>query len=119
MVTVLVAELATWTLTERTRSAARNDAVEAAANVLEAARALPWEALTPDWAAAQKLPESLASRLREGRLAVRVEPETSRPLSKRVTVAVHWDTDPGTAARPIELVGQFGARSSGAQGRKP
>jgi type II secretory pathway pseudopilin PulG len=119
MVTLLVAQLATWTLTERTRTAARNDAAEAAANVLEAARAMSWEALTPDWASAQKLPESLASRLRTGRLSVRVEQEASRPKTKKVIVAVYWEADPGTAATAIELTGLFSARNATAPGRKP
>jgi prepilin-type N-terminal cleavage/methylation domain-containing protein len=118
VVLLLVAQLGGLVLTERLRSSARQDALEAAANVLEAARACPWDDLTPAWAARQHLPESLAGRLTQGRLEVRVEPEASRPHTRRVTVEVRW-TFAGKPARPVQLVGLRSARSAPASGGKP
>jgi type II secretory pathway pseudopilin PulG len=115
----LAAQFGVWAVTERTRSAARFEALEFANNVLEAARARSWNELTADWAAEQQLPEGLAARLHEGRLTVRVEPEASHPQCKRVTVALHWTLDQGVPARPIQLVALFGARSAAASGGQP
>ena len=115
----LVAQVGFASMRGRARNAARHQAEELAANVLEAARACPWEALTPEWAAAQRLPESGAERLVDGRLAVRVAPETGRPLLKRVTVTISWKQDGDKPARPVELVGLFGARSATEKGGKP
>jgi hypothetical protein len=115
----LVAQIGCWSLRERAQGAARQDALEVAANVLESALASPWETLTTDWAAAQRLPESLAQRLPDGRLTVRVEPEALHPRLKRVTVAVDWKLDNGLPARPLQLVGLFRARSADTARGKP
>jgi hypothetical protein len=116
---LLVTEVAVWGLGERQRVGDRHYALELAANLLESAQALPWGELTPAWAAAQKLPEPLADRLTGGRLTVRVEPEKSRPRTKRVTVEVRWQDKQNVAARPIQLVGFFSARSVEGPGAKP
>jgi prepilin-type N-terminal cleavage/methylation domain-containing protein len=118
VVLLLVAQLGSLVLTERLRSAGRQDALEAADNVLEAARACPWDDLTPAWAARQRLPESLAGRLPHGQLEVRVEPEASRPHTRRVTVEVRW-TFAGKPARPVQLVDLRSARTVSASGGKP
>jgi hypothetical protein len=109
---VLVAELATQSLAERARADARLEAVEAAVNVLEQARARSWSDLTPEWASAQKLPDHLAARWPDGRLSVRVEPEASRPRVKRVTVEIKW-AEPGRAGwLPVTTTGLFAARAT-------
>ena len=118
-VLLLLAQLAVVVLRERQRSAARQDALETAANVLEAARACPWDDLTPAWAARQRLPEPVAGRLRNGRLEVRVEPEASRPHTRRVTVEVRWSLADDRPAPPVRLVGLRSARSAPATGDKP
>jgi Tfp pilus assembly protein PilV len=115
---LLVAELGYQVLTERQRDAARQEALEAAVNALEAARACPWEDLTPAWAARQHLSESSNQRLYEGRLEVRVEPEASHPQTRRVTVEVHWLLGDSKPARPVRLVGLRSARSAPATGGK-
>jgi type II secretory pathway pseudopilin PulG len=117
--TVLVAEVALWSLGERSRNAARHDALECAANVLESARTLPWDDLTPEWAAGQRLPEELARRLPGGKLTVRVEPEAARPRTRRVTVEVGWDPTKDAPAGPVRLVGLFSDRSARTTGGKP
>ena len=110
---VLVAQLGTWSLAERARAGERFAAVEAAANVLEAARARPWADLTPEWAAGQRLPDDLAARLRGAALAVRVDTEPTRPRVKRVTVELGWTHADRAKARTVTLVGLFADRAAG------
>jgi hypothetical protein len=81
--------------------------------MLEAARARPWAELTPEWAAAKKLPEDVAARLSDPSLAVRVAEEPGRPRVKRVTIELKWTDRNGKAAPPIVLVGLFADRSAG------
>ena len=110
----LLAQVSAWSLGQRGQNRIREDVLEAADNILESARATPWEGLTPEWAAGQRLPESLTARLPKGRLTVRVEPEASRPHTRRVTVEITWkDT------QPVRLVGLFSARTAEAAGGKP
>jgi prepilin-type N-terminal cleavage/methylation domain-containing protein len=119
VVLLLVAQLGYLVLRERQRSGARQQAQEAAANVLEAARACPWDDLTPAWAARQRLPESAARLLPDGRLEVRVEPEPSRPHTRRITAEVRWSLDDDRPARPVRLVALRSARSAPSPGGKP
>ncbi len=116
---VLVAQLGVWGLLERRREALRQEALEAAANVLEAARATPWEALTPEWAAAQRLPASFAARVTAPKLVVRVVPEKDQPLTRRVTVDLTYVNDDRTAARSVYLVGLYSAREAPRAGGRP
>lgn len=110
---VLVAQLATWSLAERARTDARLEAVDAAANVLEQARARPWADLTADWAAAARAPDYLTARWPDGRLAVRVEPEPDRPRVKRVTVEFKWTDTARVGWPPVVLTGWFADRAAG------
>jgi prepilin-type N-terminal cleavage/methylation domain-containing protein len=116
---LLLTQLAVLLLREHRRDAARQDAQEAAANALEAARACPWDELTPAWAVRQRLPEAVAGRLRDGRLEVRVEPEEGRPHVRRITVEVRWLHDDEKPAPPVRLVGLRSARSAAASGGTP
>lgn len=109
---VLVGELVAWSLAERTRLLTRQEAIEAAANIMEAARACPWEQLDAEWAARQRLPESLAARLHEGRVAVRVEQEKHVPTLKRLTVVIE-----GKQMPPVQLTGLYSARTVKTGGR--
>jgi len=110
---VLVAELATWSMAERTRVGERIAAIETTANILEAARGRPWADLTPEWAAAQQLPDELRTRLRGVTLSVRVEPEPDRPRVKRVTVGITWRHADGAQARSVITKALFADRSAG------
>jgi hypothetical protein len=116
---LVMAQLACSIFEERRRTTVRQDVLEAAANVLEAARACPWQDLSPEWAGRQTLPGHLAERLPDGRLQVRVEPEPSRPHTRRVTVEVHWSQENGQPARPVQLVSLRSARRAPASGGKP
>lgn len=112
----LVAQVGLWTLRDRGRTSEHQAMREFAVNVLEAARARPFDELTPQWAAEQRLPGDFAER--GWQLTVRVEPEKDRPHVRRVTVTVRQETPDAPAARPIELVGLFAARSAAAKGGK-
>ena len=111
---VLVAQLAAWSLTERARTDARLEAVDAATNVLERARAREWNDLTGEWASGQKLPELLIARWPDCRLTVKVEPEASRPSVKRVTVEVKWTGD-RSKWPPVALTGLFASHATEAK----
>jgi hypothetical protein len=114
-----MAQAGGWARLERGRLAARLEALTAAGNVLEAARALPWDALTPQWAAAQRLPESALPLRPDARLEVRVEPEASVPRAKRVTAAVRWDFRDGVPPQEVRLVTLFSARDAAGKPQAP
>jgi hypothetical protein len=108
----LSAEAILRTAAERSRFDARLEAADAAANALEAARARPWDDLTPEWAAAQPVPAALA-RWPDSKLTVRVEPEPDRPRVKRVTAEVRWERK-GLAPWPVvTLTTLVAARTAG------
>jgi type II secretory pathway pseudopilin PulG len=107
-----VAEFATWSLDERAHADARLESVEIAANVLEQARARPWNDLTAEWAGSQRLPDSMAARWPDCRLSVRVEPEANRPRVKRVTVDVKWTEPAHGSWKPVTLTALFAARAA-------
>lgn len=110
---VLAAQLGTWCMIERGRTEERLAATDAAANILELARARAWPDLTPEWAADQRLSDDVAGRLADSTLAVRVVPEPDRPHVKRVTVLIEWDHRPNIPSQTITLTGLFAARSAG------
>jgi prepilin-type N-terminal cleavage/methylation domain-containing protein len=119
VVAIMLTQVGYQVLTERQRNATHQEALEAAANVLEAARACPWDELTPAWGERQRLPDSLTARPRDGRLAVRVEPEASRPYTRRVTVEVRWSLPDGKPAPPVRLVALRSARTTPESGGQP
>jgi hypothetical protein len=118
-VILLVAQTGYEIAMERLRSSGRQQALEAAANVLEAARACPWDELTPAWAGRQTLPPDLAEWLLDARLQVRVEPEASRPNARRVTVEIRWSHARGREANPVRLVTVRSTRSTTTPGGEP
>ena len=109
----MVAELATWMISERSLTDARLEAAEIAANELEQARAIAWEGLTPEWAASQKLPAHVRDRWPDLRLTVRVEPEPDRPRVKRVTVELKWAESHRAMWPATTLTAVFAARTAG------
>ena len=113
---LLVAQVGVWSLQEYARTFDRQAAQELAANVLETARASPWDALNTEWASSQKLPPGFA---KDGwRLTVQVESDASRPLLKRVSVRVESRPGHTPPFRPEEIVGWFSARATAAAGEK-
>jgi hypothetical protein len=95
---------------ERARTNVRQGALDAASNLLEAARAMPWQALTPRWAAEQHLPEDWLRDQPDGKLQVQVAPEASLPRTRRVTVTIRWDLREGIPPQEVQLTALFAAR---------
>lgn len=88
------------TLVERLRSDERLAALTLAENAIEAARATPFDRLTPEWAAALKPDEESAAQLPELDFQVRVEPLAGRVGVKRVDVRLRWrQTGPDAPVR--------------------
>jgi hypothetical protein len=112
VVMVLVGQAGYFAMLERGRIDTRQAALEVADNILEAARARPWDGLTPEWAGAQKLPEEWLRQQPDGKLQVRVEPEASGPLTKRVTVEIRWESRPGLPPQELRLVTLLSAREA-------
>lgn len=110
---VMVAQLATWAVDQRAALDARLDAAEIAANELEQARAVPWDGLTPEWAAGRALPAHVLDRWPDARVTVRAGPEPGRPRVKRVTVEVKWAAGKKAAWLPTTLTALFAARAAG------
>jgi type II secretory pathway pseudopilin PulG len=117
LVILLVAQLGVWSLTQRGRNRDRHAAYEHAANILEEARAVSWDDLTPQWAALRCLPTSLSER--GWRLSVEVIPESGMPQIKRVAVEIQPVMDNGQTLQPIRMVSLFSARSLRTGGGKP
>jgi type II secretory pathway pseudopilin PulG len=113
---LVIAQVGVWSLTERMRAVERQSVEEVAANVLESARATPWEALTPAWAKEQRLPEPLSQ---QWKLDVQVEPEPGAERTKRITVEISLLPDQGNRGQPVRLVGLISARTTEASGGKP
>lgn len=105
---VLLAQLVTASYSERARRLTHHEALETAANILETARATPWEKLDADWAARQRLPQSLAARLQDATLAITVEQDARGIALKRVSVNITGKDMPA-----VHLTGLFAARSGG------
>jgi type II secretory pathway pseudopilin PulG len=115
---VLIAQAIVWGLQERARAAAHQAALELAANVLEAARAEPWEKLDKGWADAQQAPSDMGAVLPDARLAVTVTPEPKLPECRRVTVEVRWQFAP-QPVKSVELTTLLSRRETKKAGGTP
>jgi prepilin-type N-terminal cleavage/methylation domain-containing protein len=108
LVVTVVAEIAIRSLRERSRVTERVAVQEEAANLLEAARACPWEKLDATWADGQQLAKEW--RDRGWKMKVVLDNQPDRPHVKRVTVEITFTkTDPPTP--PVKLMGLFAART--------
>ena len=79
-----VAQTIVWSVQERARMASHQAALELAANVLEAARAQPFDKLDQAWADAQTVPSDMADLVQEGKILVKLEPEKTAQSAKHV-----------------------------------
>jgi hypothetical protein len=109
-----IASLAAWNFRERANHFARQIAMESADNVLEAARALPWDQLTPEWAKSRQVAEDPS--LPDGKLAVTIADESGEKGLKRVVVTVSWSIAADRPRLDVELVGFFADRSLPSKG---
>jgi hypothetical protein len=108
----IVGQVMVWSMAERLRLETRLQAMEWAADVLESARATPWDKLSPEWGDQQKLPETLSDRMRSPSVKVQVVAEEKRPHLKRITVQLQWKLPDGTSEAPISLSGFIAERRS-------
>jgi Tfp pilus assembly protein PilE len=116
---VVVAQSLVWSIYERSRLASQNAALELAANVLEAARAQPFDELNQSWADAQAVPPEMAELLPAGKVIAKVEPTKGAPHARRLTVEVRWQFDPQAPAQSIQVTGVLSGRETKKAGGTP
>lgn len=117
MVFPVIAQLTYWSLRQRARLQSQQTALELANNILEAARAMPADALTPQWILEQTIPEDVMPLLPEGTLSVQIEDVSDKSPARRVTAIVTWQTDDVGPHREVRLVTLLNPRAhpAGAQ----
>jgi prepilin-type N-terminal cleavage/methylation domain-containing protein len=118
IVSAIVAQTIVWGLQERSRSAAHYAALETAANILEEARAQPFDKLDKTWADAQHVPTGMDAVLPEGKVTATIAPEPKLAGVKRVTVVVSWQFAP-QPADTVELTTLISARTAKKTGGAP
>lgn len=106
-VLVLVAQISYWSLTHRLECIAKHLATEHANNILEAARATPFQDLNDQWGADLGLPKDSRAFLNEGKVGVKVEPEATVPGVKRVTVEISWTQNSSLPPQVVKLMALF------------
>jgi hypothetical protein len=116
---VVVGQCMALSLRERAQIAAHQAAVELAANILEAARAQPWEQLDQQWAASQAIPQEMADPLPEGKVIVTVESGQPHPLTRRITVEVRWQIDANFPSESVQITTVLSGRSTKSQEDEP
>jgi Tfp pilus assembly protein PilE len=119
IVAAIVAQSIVWSLEERARAASHQAANELAANVLEAARALPFEKLDQHWADAQVVPSEMAALLPGGTVVVTVETGPAMSKTKRVTVEVRWLLMPDHPPQSVRLTTLLSGRETKKIGGTP
>lgn len=107
---VVVAQTGYWSMQQRLENIAKQLALEHANNIMEAARAMPFDHLDEQWAADLGLPEG-KGLLPDGQLGIKVESENGVPRTKRVTVEISWARDRGLPEQLVKLVALFGSRT--------
>jgi prepilin-type N-terminal cleavage/methylation domain-containing protein len=114
---VIVAQCIAWSLRERGRAATHQAALELATNMLEAARAQPWEQLDQTWADGQTIPSEMKLLLPEGKAHITVEPGQPEPGTRRVTAEVTWQFEAHLPPRSVQLTtilsGRVGKKTGG------
>src|ERR1051325_4033913 len=103
ILTVIVAQSVVWSLRESARRAAHHAALETAVNVLEEARAMPFEQLDMTWAGGHMIPSEMAALLPEATIHVTLEADKLAAGTKRVTVEVRWHFEVGTPVQSVVL----------------
>lgn len=89
---------------QRTQVFARLTATQEAANLLERARALDWNDLTPRSTAKFQLSPQARRVLSEGRVEVLVDQAAGALPAKRVAASVWWRPQPGVPEQEVRLL---------------
>jgi prepilin-type N-terminal cleavage/methylation domain-containing protein len=116
---VIVAQCVVWSMRERVRLVAKQAALELTDNILEAARAQPWDKLDKAWADAQTIPPEVENLLPDGKIAVKVEPGQPLSLTRRVTVEVSWQFEPYLPPHSVGISTILSGRTAPAPGGPP
>lgn len=116
---VIVAQLLSFSLLERARVGARQTATELAVNVLEEARAQPFDKLDKVWADARAIPSESVDLLPKGKLITTVEPEKTAHEVKRITVEVRWQFETHVPVQNVRLTTLLSAREAKKKGGTP
>ncbi len=120
VLSVVIMQCLVMSMRERARMAARQAAVELAANVLEAARAQPWDKLDKNWAVGQTIPAETEGLLPEGKMLVTVDAPAGSPWwTRRVTVEIRWRSDLQGTQQSVQLASFFSAREAKSRGGQP
>ena len=98
-----VAQIASFVAQQSRELERRAAAHRAAGNLMESLMARPWDALTPQAAAALQLPESRAMELREAELRVEVAVE-DESAAKRIAIEIDWPAASHRPRAPVRLV---------------
>ena len=116
---VVVAQCVVWSLRERAKHAAHHAAIEIAANVLEEARAMPFEHLDEAWANGQAIPSEMAGHMASGKVLVTLEADKIAPGAKIVHVEVRWQAEAEASEQSVKMTTVLGPRSRKTEGGKP
>jgi type II secretory pathway pseudopilin PulG len=116
---VIVAQCIAWGLRERARTLTQQAALELAANMLEAARAQPWDLLDQAWADGQTIPADMEALFPDGKLSMTVEPGPRGSATRRVTVDVTWQFEPHLPAQIVQLTTLLSGRVTEKPGGQP
>jgi len=103
IVAAIVVQSLVWSMRDRARLATHHAATELAANVLEAARAQPFDKLDKAWADAQTIPTDMEAMFPQGKLIVAVEALKDATQARRFTVEVQWQVEPDMPARSVTM----------------
>ncbi len=110
---ILVAQSLVWSMRERARRTAHHAALEIAQNVLEQARAMPYEHLNQEWADGQMIPSASAALLPDGKVKVLVETDKLAAGTKRINVEVTWQFEPEMPLQSVTLMTVLSRREGG------
>ncbi len=115
---VIVAQCLAMGLQARLRTSAHQAALELADNLMEEARAQPWDNLDKSWADAHKVPAAMESLLPGGKIEITVQAEPKQPLTRRVLVTVHWQFE-APSPQSVTLTALFSSRTAPKSGGQP
>jgi prepilin-type N-terminal cleavage/methylation domain-containing protein len=101
--TATIVPLAGWAQAQRRAAESRQIAVLEASNIIERISARPWDDVTPEAAAKEKLSPSAARALREPVLKVNVAAVKDDPVGKRVSLEIRWKNREGDYVSPVRL----------------
>ncbi len=104
VVMIAVAQLVALVAKQRREVAQARIATQEAANVMEHAMVLPWEALTTDAASQLELSDELASQLDAPQLSITVTPVDDVIPVKKIEVTLSWQDQANRRVEPIRLV---------------